>query len=166
MSRTSADPSRGKGARTGSATGDVAEIIQTVAQRLRSRGERMTGPRRAVLTALVRSPGHPTVEDIATDVALIDSGVHRASVYRTLEALCDLGIVQHVHPGHGATTYHLVTGDGPHLHGHCSGCGQIVDLPENLLDGVARRLAKDHGFTLDAEHVALSGWCPDCRPPA
>jgi Fe2+ or Zn2+ uptake regulation protein len=139
------------------------EIIEDVARRLRARGERMTGPRRAVLGVLAGQADHLSAEDVVAAVTRLDVGVHRASVYRTLEALTELGVVQHVHVGHGGTAYHLVRDDGPHLHAQCRVCGAVTDLPADLLEGVATRMARHHGFILDAGHVALSGVCADCH---
>lgn len=145
------------------ADGSVDEVVAEVADLLRARGERMTGPRRAVVSVLARQTEHVSADMLVALVAEHDPGVHRASVYRTLEALSDLGVVQHVHVGHGATTYHLVRPDERHLHAHCRICGSVRDLPPDLLDGVAAQLARRYGFVLDAGHVALSGTCRQCE---
>ena len=137
-------------------------LVEQVGRLLRERGERMTGPRRAVLAVLAASGGHLAAEDVVAAVADVDSTVHRASVYRTLDALCDLGVVQHVHIGHGATAYHLVRGGDAHVHAQCSACGAMVDLPLDVLDGAAERMAREAGFLLDPTHVALSGTCAAC----
>jgi Fe2+ or Zn2+ uptake regulation protein len=122
----------------------------------------MTGPRRAVLSVLARDDGHLGAEAVLVRVAELDPSVHRASVYRTLEALSHLGVVQHVHVGHGGTAYHLVRGERTHLHAQCRLCGTVLDLSPDLLDDVAASLARRHGFRLDATHVALSGVCSSC----
>jgi len=142
---------------------DDGDVLGLVAARLRARGERMTAPRRAVVTALASHEGHLGAEDVVQAVAGIDAGVHRASVYRSLEALSALGVVQHVHVGHGATAYHLVAAGAPHPHAQCRDCGAVVDLPPGVLDAVGRRLRRDSDFELDAGHVALSGRCAACR---
>lgn len=139
----------------------LAALLDDVAGRLRSRGERMTRPRRAVLAVLADHDGHLGAEEIVEAVAAVDGGVHRASVYRTLDALSDLGVVQHVHVGHGGTAYHLVAPHG-HLHAQCRSCAAILDLPSDMLDDVARILLQDNGFRLEAGHVALSGLCRGC----
>ena len=141
-------------------------VIDEVADLLRSRGERMTGPRRAVLTVLAERGEHLSADAVLDAVARFDPSVHRASVYRTLEALSDLGVVQHVHVGHGGTAYHLVRDGGRHLHAQCRRCGAVHDLPTDLLDDVADRLARRHAFVLDAGHVALSGMCRPCAKEA
>ena len=128
---------------------------------LRRRGQRVTPARRAVVQALVALPGHPTAEQVVAEVEAADPTVHRATVYRVLDTLTTVGIVSHLHVSHGATTYHL--GEPSHLHAHCGSCGAVLDLPEDLLDPVRTRLLVEHGFALDASHIALSGRCASCR---
>lgn len=140
---------------------EVTAAVERVAMLLRARGDRMTAPRRAVLTVLATQEEHLTADQVVSAVSARDPAVHRASVYRTLDTLTALGVVQHVHVGHGTTTYQLAVGE-PHLHAQCQQCGTVLDLPATLLDGVAARLLDDHGFTLDGAHVALSGRCAQC----
>lgn len=143
-----------------------SDVELEVTHMLHARGERMTGPRRAVVHALASHPGHVLAEQVVRTVAEQDPSVHRASVYRTLEALIRLRVVQHVHVGHGGTAYHLLRSEGSHLHASCGGCGAVLDLPADLLSALAARLPDDHDFVLDPTHVALSGRCGNCRDSA
>ncbi len=126
----------------------------------------MTNPRRVVLAVLARRGGHMAAEELVTAVAEADPRVHRASVYRVLEAFAELGVVQHVHVGHGATAYHLTGDHGPHLHVQCRRCGSVQDAPAGVLDDAARQLTGKLGFELDPGHVALSGVCRTCLASA
>jgi Fe2+ or Zn2+ uptake regulation protein len=81
-------------------------------------------------------------------------------VYRTLDTLAELGVVEHVHLGHGPAVYHLT--QDPHHHLICRSCGAVVEAPANLLTGVAKRVRDQYGFALDAKHFALSGRCSAC----
>ncbi len=139
-------------------------LMSDVRALLRSRGERMTGPRQAVLRALAEDPRqHLAAEQIVAAVAERDPSVHRASVYRNLETLADLGVVQHVHLSHGATAYHLVADDRDHLHVQCTSCLSVTDVPADLLLDVAAALDDRYDFALNLGHVALSGRCARCR---
>jgi Fur family transcriptional regulator, ferric uptake regulator len=140
---------------------DAQQAVDRATALLRARGDRMTGPRRAVLAALSARRTHLTADQVVSAVAEQDPTVHRASVYRTLETLTELGVVQHVHVGHGTTTYHLA-GDEPHLHAQCEECGAVIDLPGSVLDDVAVEVRRRYGFVLDPSHVALSGTCGAC----
>lgn len=107
---------------------------------------------------------HLRADDIAERLAVAEPGTHRATVYRTLESLVRLGVVDHVHLPHGAATYHLVDTEHEHLHLSCRICGEVIDAPPDLLDDVRRRLDESAGFRLDPHHVALTGWCRACGP--
>jgi Fur family transcriptional regulator, ferric uptake regulator len=157
------DPARRPVEPVGTASGDLEA---QVAHRLRAGGQHMTRPRRVVAQVLAEVAAHLSAEEVVSAVAARDPDVHRASVYRALESLASAGVVQHVHLGHGGTAYHLV-GPGAeerehHLHLQCRTCGAVLDAPAGLLTAASRRLRREHGFLLDATHVALSGTCAAC----
>jgi Fur family ferric uptake transcriptional regulator len=141
---------------------DRSAFVEDVAVGLRARGERMTEPRRAVVNALAGSAEHLSAEEILVDASKSYPGVNRSTIYRALETLTDLGVVQHIHSGRAATLYHLTTESGPHAHATCDGCGLVIDLPGDILETAAGRLRRGAGFVLDPGHVALSGLCKEC----
>jgi len=132
------------------------------AAELRSRGYRLTPQRQLVLEA-VGELGHATPEDIAAAVRRTASGVNISTVYRTLELLEELGLVQHTHLGHGAPAYSVST-DDDHVHLVCRDCGRVQEADVELLGEAVGRLATERGFTLDVGHVALFGRCASCSP--
>lgn len=111
---------------------------------------------------LAASDEHLDADTILERALALEPAINRSTVYRTLERLCELGVVQHIHLGHGRTVYHLADSAAPHLHAQCQRCGAVIDVPGDLLDGAAARLARDRGFILDPGHAALSGICSDC----
>ena len=127
---------------------------------LRERGLRMTPQRQLVLDA-VRVLGHSTPEQICARVQE-SAPVNITTIYRTLDLLESLGLVRHTHLGHGAPTYSEQ--EHQHVHLVCHECGEVSEVPAELLDGLAEQLRAASGFDLDATHVALSGTCRDCRP--
>ncbi len=130
---------------------------------LRARGERVTTARIAVAEVLAETEEHLNAEQIAERAERLRPGIHRATVYRALDALGELGLVTHVHLGKSGTTYHLA-GDlaDEHLHVRCTECGSVLDVDGRTLDPVRRKLQRELGFRLDPEHVALLGTCQDC----
>jgi Fur family transcriptional regulator, ferric uptake regulator len=132
---------------------------------LHQRGLRMTPQRQLVLDA-VRDLGHATPEQICTQVQQSAPAVNITTVYRTLDLMERIGLVRHTHLGHGAPAYSEE--EHQHVHLVCHSCGEVVEVPTDLLDDVASRLRAESGFELDVTHVALSGLCRSCRdaPPA
>jgi Fur family ferric uptake transcriptional regulator len=127
---------------------------------MRASGVRVTAARRAVVQALVAADDHVTADDLAAAVAVAAPDVHRSTVYRTLDALERLGVVTHVHLGHGRAVYHLT--DHLHQHAVCEACGMVVELPDDVLRDVVERLARETGFEIDPHHFALVGRCRYC----
>lgn len=139
-------------------------ISSELAGVLRSRGLRLTAQRQLVLQA-VYTLGHATPDQVHAEVAKTAAGVNITTVYRTLELLEELGLVTHAHLSHGAPTYHAL-GEDQHAHLVCRVCGDVLEMPPNLLEPLARRLAADSGFIIDVGHVALFGLCAGCGAQA
>jgi Fur family ferric uptake transcriptional regulator len=128
---------------------------------LRAQGTRVTKARVAILAVLSSSDAHQSADDIAQAVDHIEPGVHRATVYRTLDSLVAAGLVAHTHLGHGTAVYHLIT--TPHAHLQCQQCGAVIDIPHSALRSVTKRVVDDYGFALDVGHSALLGLCKACQ---
>ena len=127
---------------------------------LRARGYRLTPQRQLVLEA-VGTLGHGTPEEIVAAVRKTASGVNISTVYRTLELLEELGLVQHTHLGHGAPTYSVAT-DDDHVHLVCRDCGGVDEVASEVVEDVVRRLSAERGFTVDVGHFAVFGRCGTC----
>ena len=129
-------------------------------ERLREAGLRSTVARRAVLQALADA-GHATVDELAEAVQRTHPEVNLSTIYRTLEALDEAGLVTHAHLHHGSPTYHSVDAD-PHVHLVCSECGQVEEQPASVARNLAQHLLEATGFTLDVAHLAVHGTCAGC----
>lgn len=127
---------------------------------LRAGGGRVTSARRTILEALIAHSGHPTAEQLTARVQASQPEVHESTVYRFLEELERLGVVDHVHLGHGPAVYHFA--DDSHHHLVCERCGLVVEVPDTTLDALRRRLRADHGFEVDPRHFAVLGRCQAC----
>lgn len=132
--------------------------------RLRGMGERITPGRRAVIRALEEADGHLDADAVCERVAEYAPGVHRATVYRTLQSLCDVGLVGHTHVPDSATIYHLTGAThAEHAHMQCAVCRKVFDLPTEWVQELAVRVETETGFVIEPEHAALLGTCAQCR---
>ena len=128
---------------------------------LRARGHRITTARRAVIQALLGASHDLSTGEVAAAIEATQPDTHLSTVYRTLEALEEAGIVVHVHAAHGGVAYQLA--DRLHQHAECDVCGLVIELPYDILDPVADRLRSAHDFELDTGHFPLLGRCARCR---
>jgi len=125
---------------------------------LRTRGMRVSGTRRALLRSLYAAAAPRTAEELA-------GGLDMASVYRNLDALEQVGLVRHVHVGHGPGRYALATARD-HGFAACEACGRHVPLPAETLAAVRAAVRSATGYVSDFTHFPITGRCPECLPHA
>jgi Fur family transcriptional regulator, ferric uptake regulator len=152
-----------------SSTGSASRV-QTALGLLRDQHERVTRARQAVIEVLDGTQEHLAAEEIVARAEASAPGVHRATVYRALSTLGELGLVTHTHVGGSATVYHLAVpepidqaGSAPHAHVQCTNCQAVIDIPVDVLDSLISRVDREVGFQVEPHHAALLGLCADCR---
>jgi len=137
------------------------DLIDDVLARLRAQGGRVTTARRLLLGALVESDGHSTAEELAARVWAHAPDINLSTVYRNLDELERLKVVDRTHLGQGPASYHLASA----AHGHlvCDRCGTVTEVPGTMFDGLAAAARQRYGFTVDPQRFAVIGLCADCR---
>jgi Fur family transcriptional regulator, ferric uptake regulator len=136
---------------------------------LREKHERVTRARQAVIEVLDSTDDHLAAEEIVARAEASAPGVHRATVYRALATLGDLGLVTHTHVGGSATVYHLAVPTPStqtvttHAHLQCTNCRAVIDIPAEALDSLIATAERETGFLVEPHHAALLGLCADCR---
>ena len=141
------------------ATTDAVEAIIT---KIHDRGGRATETRRATIAVLVNTgQSHLSADDIVSQVKLQCPDVAESTIYRNLTTLEELGVIEHVHLGHGPSTYHL-TEDG-HQHLLCDRCGKVIEVPDGTFAPLAGQLADEYGFHIYPRHFAIMGLCRRCH---
>jgi Fur family transcriptional regulator, ferric uptake regulator len=123
---------------------------------LRAAGLRISTPRRLVLRALFAAAGPVSAADLARELTLDES-----SVYRNLEVLEQLGVVRHVHLGHSAGLYTLVSEEVLEYL-CCERCGRVTAVSPSRLDAIREQIRGELGYTARFTHFAIVGVCPDC----
>jgi len=128
--------------------------IDDVARALREAGGRFSAARRRVLEALFAAEAPLPADAVAP-------GLDRASVYRALEYLGELGVVRHVHLGHSPGLYALTGGaEGEYL--TCERCHRITALEAERLDEVRDLIEAEFGYRARFSHFPIVGLCADC----
>ena len=129
---------------------------------VREAGGRVTAPRRLVIETMVALPDHHlSAAEIVTAVREQEPEFYASTVYRTLELLVELAVVERVHLGAGAAVYHLP--ERAHHHLLCERCGEVTEAEPDLLDDLAERIHASHGFALRPSASTLVGVCAGCR---
>jgi Fur family transcriptional regulator, ferric uptake regulator len=137
------------------------ERIDDVVEALRGQGFRLSAARRVVLEALFAAEGPVSAEFIAAGLGGSFTRSDLASVYRNLEWLEQLGVVQHVHLGHGPGLYTLAR-EGAREYLVCERCDRVETVDAARLDRVRAQIKTEFGFEVRFSHFAIPGLCATC----
>jgi Fur family ferric uptake transcriptional regulator len=130
--------------------------------RLGEAGYRSGASRRQVVDLLARETCAVTALEIDRRL----DGVGRASVYRTLEQLERLRLVQRVEVGGDAAGYERVDPDLHHHHLVCERCGRLSPFSSEELEAAIEAISTRSEFAVTAHDVVLRGTCPTCAADA
>jgi Fe2+ or Zn2+ uptake regulation protein len=135
------------------------EFADAVAARLREAGLRATRPRLAVIGALRALGGHHAADEVHAHLVRNDISHSRMSVYNSLVALADAGLVLRADVGRGAMVYEEA--DTWHHHFVCRRCGQVSDV--SCVVGAKPCLTPQEDVGLiDEAQVLFYGTCQRC----
>jgi Fur family ferric uptake transcriptional regulator len=124
-------------------------------------GYRLTAPRRSVAALIADQDGHFTAADLVSAARSRRVDIGRATVFRTLEVLEELGAVERLDLPSGE---HAYVGCEPVHHHHviCSRCGRTTEIDDAGLRSVVRDVARQSGYRVDDHRLQLYGLCPAC----
>ena len=127
---------------------------------LRDRGLQVTAQRLAVMRAVAGHP-HATADQVV-EVARADIGtISRQSVYASLGALVEAGLIQRIQLLGSPTRYEARVGDNHH-HLVCRGCGRLEDIACATGDAPCLTPQEDLGYAIEQAEVTYWGRCRDC----
>jgi Fur family ferric uptake transcriptional regulator len=124
-------------------------------------GYRLTEPRRALAGVIADQAGHFTAADLVAEARTRRLGVGRATVFRTLDVLEDLGAIERLDLPSGEHAY-VACDPVHHHHIVCSRCGRTDEIDDAGLRPVVREVARQTGFRVDEHRLELFGLCPAC----
>jgi Fur family ferric uptake transcriptional regulator len=143
------------------ATRSNAADLKSALAIMRERGLRVSAARRLVLEALLASDGPMSAEQIADGIGGRVPSSDIASVYRNLQAFHDIGLVRHVHLGHGPGLHALaMAGEREYL--TCERCADYRAVVPGELDAVRTLIERDFGYRASFTHFPIVGLCASC----
>lgn len=137
--------------------------MEELLDKLRTRGHRVTAPRRAVIETLEGADAWLSPELIMTRARARCPGLSLVTVYRTLALLTELGYVRRIHLDGGCSGY-ARAGLGHSHHLVCRSCQQVVEFPG--LEDLSRFIESvqtQTGFRIEDHMLELLGQCPTCQ---
>jgi Fur family transcriptional regulator, ferric uptake regulator len=131
---------------------------------LQQRGYRLTNPRRVIVETVLAFDHAFSAEDTVRKVDSVDPSVGRATVFRTLDVLTQLGVLDRLHSPDGCHSY--VQGMGRDAHYHhlvCSSCGTVVPFEGCNIEDMLEELQRNTNFAISNHMLEVFGLCENCQ---
>lgn len=138
---------------------------EPLVERMRGRGLRMT-PQRLILAELLeRAEDHLDAEEVYLRARRVDPKIHRATVYRTLNTLKKLGLVDELDLMHvsGDRHYYEIRPREFHIHLVCMKCGSVEEPTGPLWATLKKKVQDETGFEPEIVRLEMGGRCLRCQ---
>nr|WP_330368590.1 Fur family transcriptional regulator [Alkaliphilus metalliredigens] len=144
---------------------EMENLMDSLKERLKERGYKLTPQRRATLDIIMQTQGkHLNTEEIYDLVKEKCPEIGLATVYRTLQLLDDMNVISKLNLDDGCIRYELNTHEDDHQHHHliCQSCGTIIEVDIDLLDHLEAEIEKCYNFVIKDHKVKFFGICSKC----
>ena len=135
---------------------------------LKEKGYKLTSQRRIIFEAmLAHKEKHVTTDELYLFIKKGHPEIGLATVYRNVQMLSDMNIVEKLNLDDGFTRYKLTFDNEKHRHHHliCNNCNKVIEVREDLMDSIEKIFNENYGFLVSDHHTKFFGLCQNCRKP-
>lgn len=129
---------------------------------MRDRGLRVTPERMALFDEIYAQHGHIDADTLWRGLERRGAKVSRATVYRGLELLVELGLVRKHHLGGRRHLYEHLHSGQRHDHLVCRECGRVVEFMSPGIEALQKEICRAHGFVPTDHTLQIRSLCEDC----
>lgn len=123
--------------------------------------KRNTVQRAIVLDTVRKLQCHATADEVYAEIIKTCPSISRATVYRNLQQLCELGEIKKREIPSSPDRYDHILSD--HYHARCTLCGKVLDVDMDYQQELLTQVKNSHGFALTGHDIIFRGICPDCQ---
>jgi Fur family ferric uptake transcriptional regulator len=129
-----------------------------------AQGVRLTAQRRILIETIQAATSHLDAASLLNLARKRDAGIDRATVYRTIDLLKKLGLIDELDLMHinGEKHYYEVRTQKDHLHLTCLDCGIVEEFTTPTFDRLKREIAKENSFEIQVMRLEIGGLCSAC----
>lgn len=135
---------------------------QRLIKEMRSYGFRVTPQRAIILETIAHGEGRQSAHDVHAVAKRELPGLNLATVYRTVDALHRVGIVDVFSTPAQGVEFSLRDADHPQDLLVCRNCDRVFEIPCDYSRNVIDEIRDAYGFEVDVGHVVMTGLCPQC----
>jgi len=122
----------------------------------------MTSQRAIIMDIINRGDAHMDADEVYHQARQIQPNISLSTVYRNLNTLKELGLIQELHFNDSHHHYE-VKPPTEHQHLVCLGCGRVIEFECRLCFKLKQEIARKENFEITSAEVQLTGYCADCR---
>ena len=137
----------------------AAEFVE----RLRPAGGRRSGKRDFIVDVFLQQQGHLGADELVDLIRRQDSGISRATIYRTLQWMVDAGIARRVDFGEGRYRFEHAYRHPRHFHLICKSCNQSFEFLSSDIEALIDEVAAARQFEVSQSVLQVFGTCEACR---
>ena len=137
------------------------KLLENARRALNVAGLRITSQRALILEIIRRGKGHLDADEIYRRARKKQPRLSLSTVYRTLQTLKKLGLVEELHFDEAHHHYEIKPST-EHHHLVCLGCGRLVEFQYPLARLIKRNIVEAKDFEITGSEVRMTGYCPTC----
>ena len=130
---------------------------------LEQRGLKYTSERREILKAVLSTHTHFDADWLFVEMRKTGAKASKATIYRSLVLLCEMGILRAVFRGSHGSYYEHVYGHEHHEHMICLRCGRVTEFTSGNLEQLQEEACRAQGFAPVRHHLQVFGYCQECQ---
>lgn len=136
-------------------------------QKMKENNYKVTNQRKSILKAFLENKDkHLTVDEVHEYVIETNPEIGLATLYRNVQLLSELNILNKLKLNDGFTRYELILNKEDHKHHHhmvCNNCQGIIEVKEDLMETIEKALEEHYGFLVKDRQANYFGLCESCR---
>jgi Fur family transcriptional regulator, ferric uptake regulator len=141
----------------------MSQTLENHKNKLRTAGHKLTHARITVLEVIEQLGGHVTSAAVLDAVAQVDPSIGRASVFRTLELLTQVGIIRPTYLESSMTPHYVMMPGGHHHHIICTSCNRVIEFEDCGLSDLENELQKRLKVKIIGHLLEFYALCEQCQ---
>ncbi len=141
---------------------EMKNLVEQFKNHIRLKGLKFTPQREKIFKEIIRTKGHFEIEELVQKIKKKNIPASRATVYRTLNIIKDLGFIEEVIKFKNKTIYEVSI---HHHHDHliCTNCGKIIEFHEEEIEKLQDKICEMYDFLPKFHRLEIFGLCSECR---
>ncbi len=136
-------------------------LLEEFKRAIKNKGLKFTPQRESIFKEIISTRGHFEIEDMVHKIRKKNIPVSRATVYRTLNIMKELGFVEEVIKINNKTIYEISVKEH-HDHLICTSCGKIIEFHSEDIEEIQDKICSEHKFHPKFHRLEIFGLCDKC----